>query len=228
MSYFLLFVVSFVHSALPISFEPSVHFTNNFNFKWEFGNYEAEHVRTRRNADWRPVKMQMEYVDETWCAANKKLKVRYTTGIKCGEDYRLSTMFDNRPKVPIPATDNNNRYHTLIMLDPDAPSRKNPKFRSWLHWLVINIRNGDFRNGTEVMPYRPPTPPPGSGKHRYIFLVFQQEGKQKTVDALDERAKFSVNDYASKNSLSRVAGFTYFTTEAKQKRIKRLSDLSDL
>lgn len=30
-------------------------------------------------------------------------------------------------------------YYTLIMSDPDAPSRGSPKAREWLHWLVVNI-----------------------------------------------------------------------------------------
>ena len=25
------------------------------------------------------------------------------------------------------------------MVDPDAPSRKNPTAAQWLHWLVVNI-----------------------------------------------------------------------------------------
>jgi phosphatidylethanolamine-binding protein (PEBP) family uncharacterized protein len=25
------------------------------------------------------------------------------------------------------------------MMDPDAPSRQNPKAAEWLHWLIINI-----------------------------------------------------------------------------------------
>jgi hypothetical protein len=25
------------------------------------------------------------------------------------------------------------------MMDPDAPSRQNPKAGEWLHWLIINI-----------------------------------------------------------------------------------------
>ncbi len=28
---------------------------------------------------------------------------------------------------------------TLLMVDPDAPSPHDPKFRSWLHYLVTNI-----------------------------------------------------------------------------------------
>lgn len=39
----------------------------------------------------------------------------------------------------------------LSQVDPDAPTPKNPQFRSWLHMLVINIPANDVR-------------PPGSGK----------------------------------------------------------------
>ena len=28
---------------------------------------------------------------------------------------------------------------TLLMVDPDAPSKKSHRCRSWLHWMVINI-----------------------------------------------------------------------------------------
>lgn len=28
--------------------------------------------------------------------------------------------------------------YTLIMADPDAPSRKKATYRSWLHWIVSN------------------------------------------------------------------------------------------
>jgi phosphatidylethanolamine-binding protein len=40
-------------------------------------------------------------------------------------------------------------YYTLIMTDPDAPSRQNPKFREWHHWLIVNIP-GDKINEGEV------------------------------------------------------------------------------
>ena len=223
--FFVLLFAAFARSATTATYEP-FDFTNTFNFKWDFGNPEADHVRSRRNADWRPTKLGVGHVDPSWCSKNKELLVKYTgSPLKCGKEYRPSASFDNRPHVPIP---NPGRSHTLLMIDPDAPSRNDPKYRSWLHWLVINIRDGDFRNGTEVVGYRPPTPPAGSGKHRYIFLVFQQEGKQKKVETFSERAKFNLNEYAASNDLARVVGFTYFTSQARPKRIKRLSDISDL
>jgi hypothetical protein len=33
--------------------------------------------------------------------------------------------------------------YTLLMVDPDAPSRENPKYAQWLHWMVTNIHNDD-------------------------------------------------------------------------------------
>ena len=30
------------------------------------------------------------------------------------------------------------------MMDPDAPSRQNPKAAQWLHWLVVNISGDEF------------------------------------------------------------------------------------
>ncbi|XP_073510122.1 phosphatidylethanolamine-binding protein 4 isoform X1 [Phyllobates terribilis] len=30
--------------------------------------------------------------------------------------------------------------YTLIMVDPDAPSRQNPKFKNWRHWVLADIQ----------------------------------------------------------------------------------------
>lgn len=38
-------------------------------------------------------------------------------------------------------------FYTLMMVDPDAPSRHNPKNREWLHWLVVNIPGGKVKMG---------------------------------------------------------------------------------
>lgn len=57
----------------------------------------------------------------------------------------------------------------LTMSDPDAPSRDDPKWSEVCHWIVA--AHGK-RNVTEVMPYKPPGPPPKTGKHRYVFLAW--------------------------------------------------------
>ena len=38
-------------------------------------------------------------------------------------------------------------FYTLMMVDPDAPSRRNPTNREWLHWLVVNIPGGNVKMG---------------------------------------------------------------------------------
>lgn len=65
-------------------------------------------------------------------------------------------------------------YYTLLMIDPDAPSRENHPFREVRHWLVVNILETAIDSGNEVSAYRGSGPPKGTGLHRYIFLVFKQ------------------------------------------------------
>ena len=36
------------------------------------------------------------------------------------------------------------RLCCAVMMDPDAPSRQNPKAAQWLHWLVVNVSGDEF------------------------------------------------------------------------------------
>jgi phosphatidylethanolamine-binding protein (PEBP) family uncharacterized protein len=58
--------------------------------------------------------------------------------------------------------------YTRLMWDPDAI---NP---SYIHHLVVNITNKRTLNGTTVLPYTPPAPPPGTGRHHYFTVLFKQ------------------------------------------------------
>jgi phosphatidylethanolamine-binding protein len=64
------------------------------------------------------------------------------------------------------------------MTDPDAPSRENPKFREWHHWLVVNIPENNVSEGEIKSGYVGSGPPKGSSLHRYVFLVYKQHGQQ--------------------------------------------------
>ena len=228
MRYIVLFLTAFIQDVLPVSYEPHIDYLNNFNFKWEFDTLESPKARYRRNDDWRPVKLKVEGVNQRWCTQTKQMFIEYgERSITCGKKYKLSRLFEKRPTIKFGNENGKGKYYTLIMIDPDAPRREDPVFRSWLHWLVINIKNGQVSNGTEIISYNPPTPAVGSGRHRYVYLLFQQEQKQRRADTIHKRSKFNINDYASKNELARVSGFLYFTTESKQKRL-RLSDFNEL
>ncbi len=48
--------------------------------------------------------------------------------------------------------------------DPDAPSRKEPTYREWHHWLVGNIPGADVNKGETLSEYVGSGPPQGTGK----------------------------------------------------------------
>uniref|UniRef100_A0A914PSY0 Uncharacterized protein n=1 Tax=Panagrolaimus davidi TaxID=227884 RepID=A0A914PSY0_9BILA len=78
-----------------------------------------------------------------------------------------------------------NAFYTLIMTDPDAPSRKNPQERECMHWLVINIPGNDLAAGHTLTEFVGSGPPRGTGLHRYVFLVYKQP--QKLSETIQKR-----------------------------------------
>lgn len=95
--------------------------------------------------------------------------------------------------------------YTLLVWDPDAP-RPSGTRTPYLHWLVMNIGGSTDSTGSTIVPWAPPTPPAGTGEHRYIFGLFQQASRIKELpEAPTERSKFPLTDFASKHSLSLLA-----------------------
>lgn len=102
------------------------------------------------------------------------------------------------------------------MVDPDAPSRKDPKFRSWRHWLVVNIPGNDVRSGEVKTKYMGSAPPHGSGLHRYIFLLFKQESNIKVLDFEEgARGSFTVRDFVSYHKLGIPVAGNFFVAQNK-------------
>ncbi|XP_036054417.1 phosphatidylethanolamine-binding protein 4 [Onychomys torridus] len=95
---------------------------------------------------------------------------------KCNQ-YRQKITRWPQPKVKFPAALDGS-YYVLVMVDPDAPSRADPRMKYWRHWVVFNVKGADMKTGnirgSVVTDYDPPTPPPTTGLHRYQFLVFLQ------------------------------------------------------
>lgn len=60
-----------------------------------------------------------------------------------------------------------NQVYTLIMYDPDAP------VGDFIHWVVTNISKNN-KLGDTLLDYMGPSPPKGTGIHRYIFLLYRQ------------------------------------------------------
>ncbi|KAH0555160.1 protein D2-like [Cotesia glomerata] len=68
-------------------------------------------------------------------------------------------------------------FYTLIMSDPDIPSRSNPTMPEFFHWTVVNIPEDKISQGEVVVGYLGPGPPKDSGFHRYILVVYKQPKK---------------------------------------------------
>ncbi|KAE8745246.1 hypothetical protein FOCC_FOCC008038 [Frankliniella occidentalis] len=85
-------------------------------------------------------------------------------------------------------------FYTLCMTDPDAPSRKEPTYREWHHWLVGNIPGADVNKGETLSEYVGSGPPQGTGLHR----------------SGDNRGCFAIRKFAAKYNLGDpVAGNFY-------------------
>ncbi|KZC10568.1 Phosphatidylethanolamine-binding protein like protein F40A3.3, partial [Dufourea novaeangliae] len=112
-----------------------------------------------------------------------------------------------------------NEYYTLCMTDPDAPSRKDPKFREWHHWLVGNIPGADISKGEVLSEYIGAGPPKDTGLHRYVFLLYKQPGKitfdenRLTNRSGDNRGLFSIKKFAAKHKIGDPIAGNMFQAE---------------
>ena len=111
------------------------------------------------------------------------------------------------------------QYYTLIMLDPDAPSRDKPTKREIKHWLVINIPGNDVTKGDTLAVYRGPSPSKGSGQHRYVFLIYKQSAIIKhsetvlTSSSREGRTKFNARVFAKRYSLGEPIAANFFVSQ---------------
>ncbi|XP_031336016.1 protein D2-like isoform X2 [Photinus pyralis] len=148
-------------------------------------------------------------------APKEVAEVHYPSGVHVELGNELTpTQVKDIPSVKWSAYANS--FYTLCMTDPDAPSRQKPDFREWHHWLVANIPGDDISKGENLSEYVGSGPPQGTGLHRYVFLIYKQDGKitfdekRLTNRSGDNRGKFSIRAFAKKYKLGNpVAGNFY-------------------
>lgn len=115
-----------------------------------------------------------------------KLQVKYATGVAVQEGNELTpTQVKDEPQVTW--EEEQGHLYTLLMVDPDAPSRADPKYREILHWAVINIPGNKLNLGQSLAEYIGSGPPEGSGLHRYVFLLYRQDQKIENSQHIDKR-----------------------------------------
>jgi phosphatidylethanolamine-binding protein (PEBP) family uncharacterized protein len=93
----------------------------------------------------------------------------------------------NKPEINLQV--NKTKTYLLIMYDPDAV------IGTFIHWIVSDIKNNDIDKGRDLITYKGPAPPPKTGKHHYIFELYEQqlsntnpfEERSITIENLRER-----------------------------------------
>lgn len=114
---------------------------------------------------------------------------------------------------------NEGDLHTLILTDPDAPSRENPTVGDVKHWLVANIPGSDVQKGDVITPYRGSGAPKGTGLHRYTFLAFKQNapiGADEIRDlraSSEKRLKWNAQKFAETYKLGTPVAGNFFQAE---------------
>ncbi|KAK2186427.1 hypothetical protein NP493_200g02022 [Ridgeia piscesae] len=127
------------------------------------------------------------------------------------------TQVKNMPLVEWSANPDN--FYTLVMCDPDAPSRNDPTYREWLHWCVGNIPGVEVSKGQVLAAYIGAGPPKATKYHRYVFLVYRQSGRIKFDEPiLDNRSGkgrggWHVAKFAEKYKLGDPVAGNFFQAE---------------
>uniref|UniRef100_A0A1L8EBV7 Putative phosphatidylethanolamine-binding protein n=1 Tax=Haematobia irritans TaxID=7368 RepID=A0A1L8EBV7_HAEIR len=151
-------------------------------------------------------------------APTELLKVSYSGGVEVKEGNVLTpTQVKDQPTLSWNA--DSNAFYTVCMTDPDAPSRKEPTYREWHHWLVGNVPGSDVSAGEVLSAYVGSGPPEGTGLHRYVFLVYKQDGKL-TFDETrlpnnsgDGRGCFKISAFAQKYKLGNPIAGNFYQAE---------------
>jgi len=144
------------------------------------------------------------------------IEVKYVTGAEAKAGNELTpTQVKDIPTTITWAAEEGALY-TLVLTDPDAPSRQQPKYREWHHWLVVNIPGNELAKGDTLSEYVGSGPPKGTGLHRYVFLVYKQptklapDEKKLTNRSGEGRGQFHIKNFAKKYNLGEpIAGNFY-------------------
>ncbi|KAL3080232.1 hypothetical protein niasHT_029474 [Heterodera trifolii] len=151
-------------------------------------------------------------------APQQKLNVVFDgIPVEPGKEFSVRNL-KNAPRVTL-NVDPESTF-SLVMIDPDNLSRKNPSVAEWLHWLVVNIPASNIlegiNGGQHQQPYGSPAPQPRTGEHRYVIVLFEHQGKRLAVPKFNSRAKFSLKQFIEKHKLGAPLAGNYFIAKNDQ------------
>eukprot|EP01128_Nolandella_sp_AFSM9_P010192 TRINITY_DN700_c0_g1_i1.p2 TRINITY_DN700_c0_g1~~TRINITY_DN700_c0_g1_i1.p2 ORF type:complete len:220 (+),score=65.88 TRINITY_DN700_c0_g1_i1:69-662(+) len=157
--------------------------------------------------------------------ASESLQKSLVITFPTGESVKMGNILPPKPTHTKPtitweADEGPKTLYTLIKSDPDAPSRADPKFREWCHYIHTNIEGNDLSTGEVVYGYVGVGAPKDTGLHRYVYFLFQQEGKVTLTDTVtksaqnaDNRGGFHVAEFAKKNNLGQLVSVNFYESE---------------
>ncbi|CAK8681868.1 unnamed protein product [Clavelina lepadiformis] len=163
--------------------------------------------------------VKFERLDEI--CENEERSIDYEYFVPSGQSLNMKS-----PTVTLPRAKDVQTSYTILMYDPDAPSRETPVAAPWLHWAVVNIPSSvigssfnvtSFDQRQVIMDYAPPTPPPKTSIHRYFVVVYVQPG-YLNVDKINvsDRKKFPVDSFVTDWKLKGEAGIIFTTANREQ------------
>ena len=127
--------------------------------------------------------------------AGLDFNVRFQPSLKAREDGPVYTIYETAHEPypvwtpPTPPT-----LYSIMCWDPDASAK------SFLHWLVVNCKGSDNSDSKVLAKWSPPSPPPGSGEHRYIIMLFEQTNPID-IPEITERGNFNPNTFATTHGM---------------------------
>ena len=132
--------------------------------------------------------LQMKYKVGSW---GRKLEVAGSATVITDP-----TTLKGRPTIEWEAEvkdDNTKAKYMLLMIDPDSPTRDVETDGELpgtagpvLHWLGLNCEDS-AESCYQAIPYVAPSPNPGTGRHRYIYILFEQT---KPPPSMESWSKF--------------------------------------
>lgn len=177
--------------------------------------------------------LAVQYSADTPVAMGNTLSVEKT-------QLKPTVQFNLNPEQGAPRIHDGDLF-TLVVTDPDAPSRTDKKWSEYCHYVEADIKildrsatsagkvqepqfvSAELSNGTVLQPYVGPGPPKGTGKHRYVFLLYKQPDgvTSSKFSKVQDRPNWGfgtpatgVHRWASENKLEPISA-NFFFAETK-------------
>ncbi|XP_053617128.1 uncharacterized protein LOC128679126 [Plodia interpunctella] len=136
------------------------------------------------------------------------IKVTFPSGAKVAEGNELSVdEVEGYPNLSWGAEEG--VLYTVLMCDADA---------RYLHWLKINVVMDDISTGDTVVELLNSHPRPGTGLHKYVFLVYRQQdellfGGPYPNSTFKGRLNFLPDEFAARYRLGDPVACNFYVTQ---------------